>query len=208
MTQITQKALFTTLIALTLASATLSQDCGNNCYQCYGKNQCNACYRRKQDQIYDICDVDKLNKKDHCLLYQGSRCIQCQPGYALEPEGNIKKCFTGTIPGCTDERNPGRGFGNYCNSCEGGYPNDGGSRCISSGVVKKPIARCQIGFRLIDGIACKQCEAGYTSDRKSCFKTPPAFKGCLLTDAQRKNCVICDLKNGYYSSAPGKCSNN
>ena len=52
MAKITKKVRLQLLVALTLASASLCVDCGDNCYKCSAQGNCDACYKRKLVQLF------------------------------------------------------------------------------------------------------------------------------------------------------------
>ena len=68
-----KKVFLQALVALTLASASFSHDCGNNCYTCFGKNYCFTCYKSKPvtgpGGNGQVCSSTPPPAKDHCLIY-------------------------------------------------------------------------------------------------------------------------------------------
>ena len=209
----TKKFTLRLLVALTLASATFSHDCSDNCYNCFSLDYCTECYRRKvvTGRILK-CSTQPLPSSDNCLIYGQYRgCDQCKPGWALlYSNGPTNPCVKGTIQNCLNEQIIAGEAS--CYSCLGGYPNSDASRCIPTDQVKDPIPRCTVGVFNSDTrkIQCYQCAPGYTVsfNLNHCFKTPPSLKGCLRAGLNG-NCSVCDGANGYFDrDEHGGCSKN
>ena len=206
--------LLITFIALASTStASATHDCDQYCVSCRGKNYCKVCYRRRpfayKDGEWLVCAIDPLPASDHCLIAGSENCRLCEPGYARTTAIAYKNCIPGTIEGCyfEDVQN-GR---HVCNSCLRGYPSDDLSRCIPASEIKNKIEFCKIGsFAGSPGYySCQECEEGYTTNLRSCFKTPAALKGCLRTDYDKIRCVVCDFTKGYFSrDTDYKCATN
>ena len=212
----TQKKVLQLLICLTLASASLTgHQCSDNCSICEGQNLCAYCYERKVIPLQGIllgkCSSQPQSATDRCQIYGAKGCAGCKPGFALvnKASGN-SLCVKGTIQNCLDERVVA-GTLRLCNSCQGGYPTPGKTRCIPKDQIKNPIQFCSVGQRDPgDGsLQCAKCMPGYTSNVYSCYKSTGDSVGCLQTFVYQKyNCAICDLKNGYFMRNQNACSKN
>ena len=200
------------MLSLILTSASLSDDCSGNCYTCLNKNQCFQCYKRQlvQRDSESVCSTVVPQASDHCLLYAYLGCVRCEAGWAVRSEpGTAKRvCLKSTIQNCVDELSPGPQFSNSCYGCLEGYPSPDRTKCISASKFVNSIANCKIGGSENRKLVCHECQPGFISDAKTCFKTPPNLVGCLLAGSKRKNCYDCDVKNGYFMRDPFTCSKN
>ena len=84
--------LFQLLVIFTLGSTCFSHPCSNNCYICFGENDCEYCYKTKAIKSSDAhswaCSTQPVPALDHCLVYFGDRCKWCEPGWALNFSGS------------------------------------------------------------------------------------------------------------------------
>ena len=198
------------LIALTLLSTALAHQCSDNCYKCFGEDNCAFCYRRKlltnSDGNGGFCSTKPLPATDHCLVYfSETGCATCEQGWA-KVQGGAKTCVKGNIKDCHNEQvQNGK---HSCFSCLNGYPSKDQSRCIPASQYKGAIANCKIGATvfLSPEPICKECVAGYTSDLKKCFKTTAALKGCV--QSFKDTCTVCDAQAGYFNRDLLTCSKN
>ena len=199
------------LVALTLASACFAHDCGNNCYFCLGKKNCDACYKRKLVHSFvgggSSCSSSPTPGSDHCLIHGSGQCKRCKPGYGLVYSGGpYGKCIRGTIQNCVNELV--YGDDSVCIDCQGGYPADTRDKCVPASQVKSPIGNCIVGSLnvMTGGLFCDKCQGGYTTNTHQCFKTPAALKGCLKSTTDKQKCMVCDMEAGYYMSEEFKCT--
>ena len=208
MAKITKNFLFEVLVVFTLSSASLSHECSNNCAECISSNSCYICYKRfaVDNGPNSACSATVQPASNHCILYDDSGCFLCEPGWAQD-EQNQASCARGTIAGCVQELIfTGR---HICRACLNGYPSSDLSGCIPASQVKTPIPQCVVGSSYSVGVnGCEKCQPGYTSDGKTCFKTPPSLEGCLYANPGRNLCLTCDFENGYFERDPKKCAKN
>ena len=200
------------LVTLTLASISLSHQCSNNCYNCIGKNSCIDCYRRPVVKIaggQGTCSTKTPSPSNRCVIYGSYSCSQCQPGYVPRYVGpsDPRQCSKGIIQNCFNEQIV-RGSDHVCHSCLEGYPNSDYTKCLPASQFKNAIPHCKVGGVAFKNLVCQQCQEGYVTDGKVCFKTPPNLVGCLTTDSGRKSCYACDYENGYFNRDPFSCSKN
>ena len=208
MLKITKQLFFQLLVAMTLASVSLNQQCSQNCYSCFakaGKGYCGLCYERKglkNAESNEICSSDPQPASDICLVYGGPNCVYYKPGWAANFDQDGPLYFKGTIQNCVREYVENRQH--RCTSCLGGYPSQDKARCIPSSQIKNPIPRCVVGQSLGQGSHyCARCEPGYTFNASQCVKTPPSLEGSLSSFEGK--CMFCDNKNGYYMKTPASC---
>ena len=209
-----QKLFFRVFIILAFTSATTrAHQCSNFCSICFGQNSCGGCYKRKRipNGRGGFCDPQPFPSTNHCLLTKRNSCTRCEPGWGLirgQGRNLGHSCVKGTIQGCYNEKV--YGSQHLCIECLGGYPDQGHMRCIPASQFQNPIPNCKIGSlnEFTGGIVCIQCQAGYTSDFYSCFKTPSSLEGCLLANKMHKSCARCDYANGYFERDFTKCSRN
>ena len=212
MTRITKHSALQLLLTLTLASASLTHDCSDNCSFCYGNNLCRSCYQRKlitaPKGVYQICSSTPLPASDPCLIYRdGGDCLRCKPGYAVVHNGgSLGQCIRGSIQNCLYQVYfKGQML---CYSCLGGYPSSDESSCIPTNQVRNPIAQCTVGQIDVGNnqLLCEQCSPGYTSSLYKCFPTPASLRGCLRSSSGR--CQECDAANGYFMREAYTCAKN
>ena len=205
MAKLTKTTLLQILVALSLASASLSHDCSANCYKCtYGG--CTQCYRRKllSTSGATTCSSQPLQPSDHCLIYGDDGCNQCKPGYSLSIyHRKSNPCIPGVIQNCLNEVSA---FGRHtCISCAFGYPSKDSSRCIPSSQFKNAIPFCTVGSTAAYGVlTCEKCVSGYTSVKNVCVRTTPNLRGC--EKSSEGGCGVCDVKDGYFQRDVETCS--
>ena len=204
----TERTTVQILLTIMLVSGSLTHDCSDYCTQCSSQNGCLNCYKRigivGPNGQGNTCSSSLAPETDHCLIYNGGSCRRCSPGWAKDYSSTVNTCIKGTIKNCQFEAILGKRH--FCVSCRKGYPSSDKSRCIPARQIKNNIPLCEIGGLDSDTgqPECLQCEKGFTSDRRSCFRTPAALEGCLLSSEGR--CATCDYENGYFNTDPYKCS--
>ena len=140
----------------------------------FHNNQCQQCEKGYAFTMDGEC----RENPNHCSLFQGETCIECEHYYILK-EGVCEKstCYS------FDE--------GVCKCDEGFYNNDKG------GCSKIPIDFCYEG----NATFCWECDDGYYSnDKGECIKIP--FEFCEYGNATY--CEECEYK--YYTNKDGGCS--
>ena len=171
--------------------------------------KCYRCYLRKMDPSTGGCGP-LVPESDPCAYYSfniqgtGSQCAYCKTGYAFDdrkPEG--KKCIPSTLSkscilaAVVNNKET-------CFSCKNGYVLAGQSDCTPASQVKNADPNCLWGRSANKNYStCSRCKLGFAASFNK-LKCAPFTKGCLLFRKSTKECLACDVFDGYFADFEGK----
>ena len=169
---------------------------------------CKECYQRKP--LNGGCGP--VTTGTNCQFYDADKCYMCAKGFALKYIKDFyhTECISAFIPNCfiaIDKPQTGL----TCAACLGAYVSNDGKECVvpnSNNV--KPIPNCHwSSYAKIGGkvkALCLRCELPYATSLAgdACVETP-GLEGCLVYDAESKECEDCNVFEGYYADQSGKC---